>query len=372
MGYEALSRWPASALLTPLDVISYAGRTGRLDKLDRACARTAAKAAAAAPAAPGMLLLVNSEPTTSWDDLARESDLMHAAESFNLVFEITERGVLDEPSLLLRKVAMLRSLGIAVALDDVGAHPDSVAMLDVISPDMLKLDMGLVQKQPDRLQSRTIGAVRSYQQRTGAVVCAEGIETEEHLTQALTYGATLGQGYMFGVPGQLTAGSRRFIWPARPARSQTDPHVSVFDIAAAGQTVQTLPCSALDRLTRRIQLLALRTETAPIMLTSTAGRRMRGSAAARYRRMAAKSPMVAVLRPHPAEEIGGGVRTVRLDPDDPAAREFSLVVLGPESAVCLVARERAGTHGSCLDVVCTVDRDRVAEAVRSLLGRLGH
>ncbi|MGE2835758.1 EAL domain-containing protein [Mycobacterium sp. SMC-4] len=372
VGYEALSRWPATAALTPLDVISHAGRTGRLDELDRACARAAAKAATAGGATPDMLLLVNSEPTTTWKDLCHDLDVLRAAESFNLVFEITERGLLDDPCVLLRKVAMLRSLGIAVALDDVGAHPDSVAMLDVVAPDMLKLDMGLVQKQPDRLQARTIAAVRDYQQRTGAVVCAEGIETEAHLEHALAYGATLGQGYLFGAPGQLRADSRRFVWPDRQRGSRTDRGPSVFDIAAAGQAVQMLPASAVQRLTRRIQSSALRTAVAPIILTSTGGRGVEASVASRYRRIATKSPLVAVFGPHPTEGVGGRVRMVGLDADDPVAEEFSIVVLGPGSAVCLVARERAaqGAQQPYLDVVCTVDRERVAEVARALLRRL--
>ncbi|PRC61830.1 diguanylate phosphodiesterase, partial [Mycobacterium sp. ITM-2017-0098] len=59
------------------------------------------------------------------------------------------------------------------------------------------------QHQPDRIQARTIAAVMAHHERTGALILAEGIETDEHLEQALAYGATMGQGYRFGRPGEL-------------------------------------------------------------------------------------------------------------------------------------------------------------------------
>ncbi len=45
-------------------------------------------------------------------------------------------------------MAALRAAGLAIALDDVGANPDSLVLLDVVGPDVVKLDMRLVQSQP--------------------------------------------------------------------------------------------------------------------------------------------------------------------------------------------------------------------------------
>ena len=46
----------------------------------------------------------------------------------------------------------------------------------------------------------TVAAVLAHRERTGALVLAEGIETDEHLEQARALGATLGQGFRFGRP----------------------------------------------------------------------------------------------------------------------------------------------------------------------------
>ncbi len=127
-----------------------------------------------------MLLLINCEPTTAHADLASDTVLAEAADNFRLAFELTERGLLQNPRALIRKVAALRSLGVTIALDDIGAHRDSLALFDIIAPDILKLDMGLIQRQPDALLARTVAAVIAHQERTGSLILAEGIETDDH------------------------------------------------------------------------------------------------------------------------------------------------------------------------------------------------
>ena len=48
-----------------------------------------------------------------------------------------------------------------------------------------------------------LNAVAAEAERSGALLLAEGIETEEHLARARAVGATLGQGWLFGRPGPL-------------------------------------------------------------------------------------------------------------------------------------------------------------------------
>lgn len=376
IGYEALARWPAhfpeNRCIAPLDVIEHADRTGRLDVLDRACIRAAAQGAVAGNSAPGMLLLVNTEPATSCGDLSEDVDVMRAAGAFHLTFEITERGLLSDPRALLRKVAMLRSLGIAIALDDIGVNPDSVALLDVIAPDIVKLDIGLVQRQPDRLQAKTIAAILDYHHRTGAVICAEGIENDRHLEQAMAYGATLGQGYKFGVPEDLSVRPCAFTWPEVHTRCGTTADRSVFDIAAAGRTSRTVRQPVLDGLLNQMQHVAATAEFPPIVLSAVGREGLGQQTQHTYRCIAEKSPFVAVFGREVPAELGHRVRTVRLDSDDPLSLELSIVVLGPETAMALVAREResAGGCGERLfEVVFVFDRERAAAMVRSLLDR---
>lgn len=374
IGYEALARWPAKRV-APLDIISHAQNIGRLHSLDRACIRAAAQGALRGNSSPGMLLLVNSEPATACADLAEDADVMRAAESFHLVVEITERGLLTNPRALLRKVAMLRSLGIAIALDDIGAHPDSLALLDVVSPDILKLDIGLVQQRPDRTPAHAVAAILAYHKRTGALICAEGIETEEHLEHALACGATLGQGFMFGAPGELSARPAAYPWPEREPRPAPEANPSIFDMVTAGRRTHTVTRSTLSRLRNDVQELAATSEIPPIVLSALGREDIGEPARRRYRSLAEKSPLVAVFARNVPEGLGDRVRRVSLEASDPLSLELGVVVLSPETAVGLVARERDSAQempedDRLFDVACTSDRERVAEAVRTLLDRV--
>ena len=77
-----------------------------------------------------------------------------------------------------------------VALDDVGAEEGSLALLPFLRPDVVKLDMSLVRGVPRDAAATITAAVRAYAERTGAVILAEGIETQEQERLARVFGAT--------------------------------------------------------------------------------------------------------------------------------------------------------------------------------------
>ena len=148
-----------------------------------------------------------------------QPDLARGADQFQVVFEVTERGLLAHPPDLLRKVVALREEGFAIALDDVGTDVNALALLDVLAPDVIKLDLSLVQSRTHFQQARTWAAVLAHHELAGTRVLAEGIETAEHLQRALALGATLGQGFRFGRPGPLSRDAITSApWP--PIRTQ--------------------------------------------------------------------------------------------------------------------------------------------------------
>jgi EAL domain-containing protein (putative c-di-GMP-specific phosphodiesterase class I) len=75
------------------------------------------------------------------------------------VLEITERALTDRPAELSRKVAEHRSAGRGIALDDIGADVRSLALLPLIEPDVIKLDLRLVQDRPSTDQAAIVSAV---------------------------------------------------------------------------------------------------------------------------------------------------------------------------------------------------------------------
>ena len=92
----------------------------------------------------------------------------------------------------------LRAAARAIALDDVGIEPESLAFIPLLRPEVVKLDLALfcTTSGPDTIT--VTGAVRAYAEEYGAEVVAEGIEPAADLTRAQVLGATLGQGWWWG------------------------------------------------------------------------------------------------------------------------------------------------------------------------------
>ena len=379
MGFEALARWPESTGLGPEVVFARAAALNRVDELDRLCIDTAIEGALAQGMTRNTLLCINCEPSSAMADTARNAVLKRGHTELQLMFELTERSLLAHPRALLAKVAELRADGFGIALDDVGAHPDSLALLDVISPDVVKLDMRLVQSQPDDAQARTLSAVLAHHERSGALILAEGIETDDHLEQALAVGATLGQGYKFGRPGALSHYPRAVGWslPTRTPRPGLVPG-SPFDLVRDRTTIRTARKQTLTAFSRHIESQAHDATDPPILLTALQhAKYFTGHTRHAYRDLAARSSMVAVFGTNMPADVGFGVRGIALEPTDELAMEWTVLALGPHMAVALIARERDGDVDETgrdedrrFDFVITYDRAIVTAAASNMLARV--
>ena len=110
-----------------------------------------------------------------------------------------------------------------MALDDVGAEPASLAVMPFVRPDVIKLDLRLVQGRTTAEVARIVNAVRAQAELTGARILAEGIETRRHAEIARTLGATIAQGYLYGRPGVLPPGAAPPGPPSSCSRSRRPP-----------------------------------------------------------------------------------------------------------------------------------------------------
>ena len=206
LGYEALARGPmGSALESPAALFGAAWRAGRVAELDWVCRAAAFTAAGRCGLISPLTLFVNAGPVTLGvacpDDLRPAIDLGQGR--LRVVVEVTERAVAGDPARLLATVAQARRAGWGVALDDVGAAPASLAVLPFVRPDLIKLDMRLLQGRTTAEAAHIVNTVRAQAERTDAVVIAEGIETIKHAREAAAAGATIGQGFLFGHPAPL-------------------------------------------------------------------------------------------------------------------------------------------------------------------------
>ena len=206
VGFEALTRGPAgSPLESPMALLDAAKQAGRLGEFDWLCRVSAMKAAAEARLHPSLSWLINVEPAGLAIDCPPHlrAALSQARAKLRIILEVVERDVQAYASELLQATDQARRDAWGVALDDVGADEGSLALLPLLRPDVVKLDMALVRQNPKAEAASITAAVRSYAEQTGAVVLAEGIETERQEQLARVFGATYGQGYRFGKPGPL-------------------------------------------------------------------------------------------------------------------------------------------------------------------------
>jgi diguanylate cyclase (GGDEF)-like protein/PAS domain S-box-containing protein len=377
LAYEALARGPeGSPLQRPDRLFAAAAAAGRTAELDWACRIVAVRGALEAALGHTASLFLNCEPTAIdapcppahaplWERAQRELDL---------VLELTERALTDRPAELWQLVTEHRGAGRGIALDDLGADVRSLALLPLVEPDVVKLDLRLVQDRPSTDQAAIVSAVAAERERTGAAVLAEGVETDEHVAIARALGATLGQGWHFGRPGPLPAA-------AAPSRARR-PTVAVarhagttpFDVVAGEREIGEATKRLLLPMSRHLEQRAMRIGEGAVILTAFQdARHFTPATRRRYEALARHASLVAAFGVGLGAEPVRGVRGAELEPGDPLAGEWSVVVLGPHFAGALVGRDLgdAGPDRDRRFAFTTIyDRGLVIAAARTLMARI--
>ena len=371
VGYEALTRGPAgTALEAPMDLFDAIDRAGARERFDQACRNASLARAIRAELLPPMSVFVNVEPALVEGHLSGEEDSTwkRAPDDLRCVIEVTERALTDRPAELLHAIAEIRDLSWGVALDDVGVDARSIALMSLLRPDVIKLDRSVVQARPDRGVAQTAAAVAAQAERTGAVVVAEGVETEEHEYAAITLGATLAQGYRYGRPGPLPDPLPQ---PGEPIafidhglRSGPTPYQRTNQLQSGRRGSMTMLTAMIDHLAGQAAghgadavVLALRLPD-PGVLDGVTG----------------SASLVGLLVDEPQRvETDGELRVAVLEPDEALRREIAFVVLAPHFAAAVTARLIGGQVDgvdSPVDLCAVYDRDTVVECARALAARL--
>jgi hypothetical protein len=253
-----------------------------------------------------------------------------------------------------------------------------------VAPDVIKLDRGLTQGViPDAEAARVINAVRAESERSGAVILAEGIETEHQRERALAMGATLGQGWLFGRPGPLlrrrgTGRRRNRDVPGLPMRA-ADPHTdrTPFERIADRRALLVGDKRLLLSLSRQLEQEAFAVQGESVVIaTFQDARFFTDRTRRRYERIAADAALVGAIGTGLPARPGRGIRGADIVPPDRLRGEWDVVVVGPHFAGAFVARDLGELDGPGPDgdrrfeYFMTYDRDLVTDAARALLHRL--
>lgn len=378
VGFEALSRGPeGSSLEMPMAMLEAAAGTGRLGELDWVCRVHAMQAAAASGLPPSMSWMINVEPDGL--DLPCPEHLLpalaQAQSELRVVLEVVERGIEVHVPELLRACDQARQFAWGVALDDVGAESISLALLPILQPDVVKLDMTLLRNTDEHASARTMAAVHAYAERFNAVVLAEGIETEEQEQLARAFGAHFGQGFRYGRPGPLPESlpAPREVIPLRQ-RAHLLTNATPYEILAEHKTVRTSTREAIRRVIALLEESALNArEPGVVLAVLPSGFQMPDELRERFRRLAAANALTIVFGDGLAESADGGFQTSPIPRSIELSREWAAVVMNVDDVGAVVARDTGtaapdGTHR--IAHVYTHNRDLVIGAARSLISSM--
>jgi EAL domain-containing protein (putative c-di-GMP-specific phosphodiesterase class I) len=380
IAHEALARGPLGSPLEQPDALFSAARQEGLEMaLDWECWSAALRGGLEAGLGPDHALFVNVEPSsaTSWVPKISDPQLADALGRFPLVVELSERSVPDTTN-LIPLAEELRRRGARIALDDVGTDPRSLALMPFLQPDVIKLDLKLMQASPSREIAETAHAVAAEAERTGALILAEGIETQDHLRRARALGASYGQGWLLGRPGELRPGRRPGrgdeIFPQRRnAAKVTQPERTPFEIVAAKRPLRRADRGLLVELSRSIEDQTGNRASTVVLSSFQEERWFTPAIARHYAELAVDSALVAALGEGMSDEPASGVRGVHLEADETLRGEWNVIVLGPHHGAAFVARDLGDDLPDPerrFDFALTHDRDLVTEAARAMMRRL--
>jgi EAL domain-containing protein (putative c-di-GMP-specific phosphodiesterase class I) len=379
MGFEALARGPNdSPFAMPTAMFQYAYQAGRAIELDWVCRAAAMRAALDAALPPDFTLFVNAEPAALRTECPPDllETVRTGASQLNIVLELTERYLVHDPAAVLDAVAAARAEGLGIAIDDIGAEPASLAMMPLVHPDVIKLDLSLIQGSPDIAVARTINGVLAEVERTGAIILAEGVETREHADMALAMGATMGQGWRYGRPRPLADHWPRKRSPALPLLpTETTNRTTPYDVVTKERAARISTRQLLTSLSRHLEYRAADpSEPAVLLVCFEEAHKFNRRTRRRYANVAAAAVMVAALGRDMPTEPAPRVRGTPLEPNDPLADEWVVIVVGAHFGAALVARhpptDAAEPDESVYEFAITYDRDLVIAAAQSLMQRI--
>jgi diguanylate cyclase len=134
-------------------------------------------------------------------DMLRQALLETGAPPERVELEITESMAMEEPDLLIERLAEIKRTGVSIAIDDFGTGFSSLSYLQRLCVDRLKIDRAFVTEITDAARGSSIAEmVIELGRNLGLSIIAEGVEDEVQAQILQTLGCPLAQGYLFARP----------------------------------------------------------------------------------------------------------------------------------------------------------------------------
>ena len=205
VGFEALARWrsPTRGFLEAEAFIEAAEKTGLIGPLTISVVEQALKEARAWPS--HLKIAINVSPVQFRDPhLAQQIMKLVTEAGFppnRLEVEITEASLLEDREQVLATIGSLKNVGISISLDDFGTGYASLAQVNSLPVDRIKIDKSFISTIVKSEQTAAIvNTITSLGHTLNVPITAEGIESEQVRSELGKYGCAEGQGWLFGRP----------------------------------------------------------------------------------------------------------------------------------------------------------------------------
>lgn len=213
LGFEALARWhhPEDGMIAPDVFIKVAENTGMIHRLSRwALEKALRQLSSWAQLDIHLPVAVNLSAldihNSKLIEFIEETVARYQLEQGMLEIEITESAIIEDPENALLQLTRLRAMGIALYIDDFGTGFSSLASLNKLPFNAIKIDKSFVidmLKDPDA--GIIVHSTIVLAHELGLSVVAEGVETEEIWTELKKLGCNAAQGYFMAKPMAATA-----------------------------------------------------------------------------------------------------------------------------------------------------------------------
>lgn len=208
VGFESLSRWnhPQRGEVPPDQFIGLAEQTGLIEALTlwslkaslhhlRMLQHLQPELTVAVNLSPGILhhediVELIEQALAVWNTPPRQ-----------LVLEITEGAMMQQPDRGLEVLRRLHTLGVGLSIDDFGTGYSSLAYLKHLPVDEIKIDKSFIRDlHRDADDEKIVRTVISLAHNFGMRVVAEGVQEKETLEQLADLGCDCAQGHYLAPP----------------------------------------------------------------------------------------------------------------------------------------------------------------------------
>jgi diguanylate cyclase (GGDEF)-like protein len=207
-GFEALVRWqhPTRGFISPIEFVPFAESTGYIGVITEWMLRQALSTLASwKESHPKQTIAVNVSTFDLRDPHFpdRVKNLMeeYAVDPKLLKIEITESGIMEDPASVIVLLHRLRETGIQLSIDDFGTGHSSLAYLQKLPVNELKIDRSFViDIDQQSATQRLVKTIIEMGHGLGLSVIAEGIETQAERDTLFSLGCDAMQGYFASKP----------------------------------------------------------------------------------------------------------------------------------------------------------------------------